>query len=363
MSGFAFDVSPDEEDVEQSTHHPPARSRDAPTPETFLYIMQNFPDIIPDISEESITDRGQSGGLSKAVLIVQVVWFCANCISRLVERLPLSLIEVSTAAHGFCALLTYFAWWSKPLNVAVSTPMRGRKAREVYALLECTEEEYLKALEIARSQASNSPFISEDQETPANPDFRCGFVRGHLIIASLLALLFPEIRHTPTSQIHGIEPGRVDLAVCALKNLLPSPPARPEETFQAHDGVMSSPGTDMVNNGVFWIVIITTPLLYGLLHFLGWNEVFPSPLEHLLWTISTVTVTSAGFLCILVLVVSSLIGITISDDVAYPPISTIFFLHLIASSFLVAESVRQLFFLPPAAYELPSWSSVWPHFS
>ena len=333
MSGFIFDVSPDEEDVQQSGDCPSARSRDAPIPETFLYIMQNFPDIIPDISEESITDRGQSGGMSKAILIAQVGWFCANCISRLVERLPLSLIEVSTAAHGFCALLTYFVWWSKPLNIAVSTPMRGREAREVHAMLQCTEGEYLEALEIARNQASNSPSISEGQETPANAS---------------------------TSEIRGIEPGRVDLAACALKDLLPSLPARPKETFLAHVSV-SSPGiisSDIVHFQVSVKVIAITLLLYGFLHYLGFLEDFPTPHERLLWFISTSTITFSGFLILLVS------GSTRADDkCGVCVIILIITLHAISSCFLIVESVRQMFFLPPAAYELLSWSNFWPHFS
>jgi hypothetical protein len=91
---------------------------------SFVYIMKHFPEIIPDIPEESITG---SSNLRKALLIVQVGWFCTNCASRLIQRLPLSLLEVSKAAHAFCALLVYFVWWSKPLNIAEGGTIRGEK--------------------------------------------------------------------------------------------------------------------------------------------------------------------------------------------------------------------------------------------
>lgn len=71
------------------------------------FLMENHPDLIPDLSLTSITDRSKSGGLGKAVLTVQVLWFCLNCASRLAEGLPLSLLEVSTLAHGFVTLLSY----------------------------------------------------------------------------------------------------------------------------------------------------------------------------------------------------------------------------------------------------------------
>jgi hypothetical protein len=116
--------------------------------------MEYFPHIITDITEESIIDRAESSSLSKALLIVQVGWFCTNCASRLFQRLPLSLLEVSTAAHAFCTLLTYFVWWSKPANVAGPTIMREKEVREVHALLMCSQSEYNEALEMARKMAA-----------------------------------------------------------------------------------------------------------------------------------------------------------------------------------------------------------------
>ena len=37
--------------------------------------------------------------------------------------------------------------------------------------------------------------------------------------------------------------------------------------------------------------------------------------------------------------------------------------YIPASGFLLGESFRQLFFLDLAAYQVPSWSNYWPHFS
>jgi hypothetical protein len=95
----------------------PRHTIDVPKSETLIYIMKYFPHVITDITEEYILGRAESSSLGKAILIVQVGWFCTNCASRLFQRLPLSLLEVSTAAHAFCTLLTYFVWWSKPINV------------------------------------------------------------------------------------------------------------------------------------------------------------------------------------------------------------------------------------------------------
>jgi len=121
---------------------------------TLIYIMRHFPYILTGITEEYIFDLAASSGLSKALLIVQVAWFCTNCASRLLQRLPLRLLEVSMAAHALCTLLTYFVWWSKPLNVAAPTLMSLKEARKVYALLKCSDYEYGRVLEMAQRRAA-----------------------------------------------------------------------------------------------------------------------------------------------------------------------------------------------------------------
>jgi len=168
MGGFAFygshegRIPTDEESlVDLSTN-----TRflvEVPKFETLNYIMKHFPQIITATHEDTILSRAESSSLSKAVLIVQVAWFCTNCASRLIQHIPLSLLEVSTAAHGFCTLLTYVVWWSKPT--------RGKQAREVYALLKCSGVAYDEALEIARKRAagdSSGPARWETIDLAAN---------------------------------------------------------------------------------------------------------------------------------------------------------------------------------------------------
>jgi len=159
MGGFAFYGSYDDNNLaveesllEISTN--PRHNFEVPKFQTLIYIMKHFPNILTDIPEEYILDQAASSSLSKALLIVQVAWFCTNCASRRSQGLPLSLLEVSTAAHAFCTLFTYFVWWSKPANVAAPTIMREKGAREVYALLNCSGDEYDKALGIARKRAA-----------------------------------------------------------------------------------------------------------------------------------------------------------------------------------------------------------------
>jgi len=302
---------------------------------TFTYIMKYFPHIITDTHEEHILDRAESSGLSKALLIVQVAWFCTNCVSRLNQRLPLSLLEVSTAAHAFCTLLTYFVWWSKPANVAAPTIMRGKAAREVYALLKCSSEEYKTALDMAQK--------------PAAGEF--------------------------STQTGAYMSEKIILAENAMRHLLPNPECPPKNKnshFRTHSQMLLSEtlGRSSSDNRFYEGVAITTsPAFYGLVHFLAWSDQFPTPLERLLWRVSSFVVTCSGLAVISVLASSRPLGYLVDNHpgLLYFTLTLVVVViptvHMLASGFLIVESLRQLFFLDPAAYQLPSWSNYWPHLS
>ena len=332
MGGFAFYASYDDDTpksfFEISTN--PRCAIDVPKFHTLIYIMKHFPHIITDIPEDYILDQAASSGLSKALLIVQVAWFCMNCASRLSQRLPLSLLEVSTAAHAFCTLLTYFVWWSKPLNVATPTLLREKEAREVYALLKCSDNEYGDALEMARKWAAGDP------STPTGP--------------------------------HGSE--KIVLAAGALQHLLPTPERPPRFSTFYSRGRMLAPGaegTESRNAKLFQdMSIAISPILYGLVHLLAWSDQFPTPLEWQLWHVSSIVVTCSGLVEVLLMLFYDKWldeRSRILDGIAPVLFLVVPLAHVLASGFLIVESVRQLLFLDDAAYQLPAWSNYWPHFS
>ena len=335
MGGFAFYASYDDDTpksfFEISTN--PRCAIDIPKFNTLVYIMKHFPHIVTDIPEEDILDRAASSSLSKALLVFQVAWFCTNCASRLFQHLPLSLLETSTAAHAFCTLLTYFVWWSKPLNVATPTVLREKEAREVYALLKCSDDEYYKALDMARKRAAG------DSSMPTGLD----------------------------------GPEKIFLAAGALQHLLPTPERPPRSlSFHSHDRMLvPGAGGNKLPNADFStsVSMAISPVLYGLVHFLAWNDRFPTPLEQLFWRVSSFVVSCSGLMEIFLvlsgewleerykrahyLIINMLLVFAFVVPLA----------HVLASGFLIVESVRQLLFLDNAAYQLPAWSNYWPHFS
>jgi len=331
MGGFILDLSGIGE--KGSTSEPSTSTRHVLTPAAFTYIMEHFPNIIPDISEDSITDRSESNSLSKALLIVQVGWFCADCISRLIQHLPLSLLEVSTAAHAVCTLLTYWVWWSKPLNIAEGTPMKGNGVQEVYTLL-------------MRSEGEDEP--SREQA-----------------VAEMIAAADSQVVTSNGQQ------ERIVLAADApLRTSKTLPPVNP---FR-HRYEWSAPGSllaDSMRSRPYELTSIAiSPILYGLVHFLAWNVHFPKALERKFWHISSALVTFSGLVWVMLAfmtghfmdrkdICSSTMGMMLVVLVAVAIPLT----YVLASLFLVGESFRQLFFLDPDAYKVAPLSYYWPHFS
>ena len=64
-----------------------------------------------DIPMETILDKSKADRIGKLLVCMQVIWFFIQCVARAVAFYPLTLIEVHTMVHVFCALSMYGLWW------------------------------------------------------------------------------------------------------------------------------------------------------------------------------------------------------------------------------------------------------------
>lgn len=58
-------------------------------------VARLHPELLDGITDSQIMDKSKSSGASKALVCLQATWFIAQCISRLAQALPISLLEVS----------------------------------------------------------------------------------------------------------------------------------------------------------------------------------------------------------------------------------------------------------------------------
>ena len=71
----------------------------------------------PTITAAEILDKGRGDFLSKAIAILQTIWFIVQCIARGAEGLALTELELITLALASLNGLMYYFWWDKPLGV------------------------------------------------------------------------------------------------------------------------------------------------------------------------------------------------------------------------------------------------------
>ncbi|KAI0059778.1 hypothetical protein BV25DRAFT_1918173 [Artomyces pyxidatus] len=68
-------------------------------------------------TEEEIRGWSQSDALSKALAVVQALWFVVQAIARCIEGLPITQLEIMTLAYTTITVAMYVAWWDKPQNI------------------------------------------------------------------------------------------------------------------------------------------------------------------------------------------------------------------------------------------------------
>ncbi|RMJ15938.1 hypothetical protein CDV36_004382 [Fusarium kuroshium] len=69
------------------------------------------------ISRKRIDDKSKADYIQKALVLTQILWMVTQCITRYVNDLPLTLLEIHTVVHVICAVFLYACWFQKPLNV------------------------------------------------------------------------------------------------------------------------------------------------------------------------------------------------------------------------------------------------------
>ncbi|KAF6836401.1 hypothetical protein CPLU01_03685 [Colletotrichum plurivorum] len=96
--------------------------------------LLSFVGKLPEIHESQIQDKSKADWMAKSLVCIQAGWMVAQVVGRLIESLPVSLLEINTCGHVVCAVLLYLLWWSKPLDVRDPTVL-GEGHDDVLSLM------------------------------------------------------------------------------------------------------------------------------------------------------------------------------------------------------------------------------------
>lgn len=71
------------------------------TPDGIKELCILHPEVLESITVEHIDDKSKAGEFGKTLVCLQALWFMAQCISRLAQSLPISLLEVCPRSSQF----------------------------------------------------------------------------------------------------------------------------------------------------------------------------------------------------------------------------------------------------------------------
>lgn len=90
--------------------------------------------ILPNENPDVISDKSKADYVAKVLVCIQAGWFLVQCIARLIQKLPLTLLELHVLAHVLCAFAMYLLWIEKPYDVGTPILCKNEEVEDLAAL-------------------------------------------------------------------------------------------------------------------------------------------------------------------------------------------------------------------------------------
>ena len=113
MGGFELDSSDPNNPI-----LPPGKERMRLTLKGVAVALKLRPDLLRDFPNDAILDKSKASPLAKAIVCGQALWFCLQCLGRVILSAPLSLLEVShPRIGGGYLVLNYSVEYLRTLHI------------------------------------------------------------------------------------------------------------------------------------------------------------------------------------------------------------------------------------------------------
>lgn len=357
MGGFVIETEP---------KHPEQREflRGSPTltlsSKGVLFLAQHG--LLPDVRRGFIDDKSKADFLGKSLAILQALWIVIQCIGRLVARLPLTLLEIITLGHVFCALVMYSFWWHKPLDIKTPWAIVHPQIRQMAAYLTYDSDFIQRSRHSSRNRGPDGSL----QSHPTDEELRNVH---HEIFQEAASQFGSTMSSKESGMISWSNPNWDTGSIGHFLSLITTVKGDESDPLATSSELRA------------WLAFSFLSSCYGGLHVAAWFSAFPTPSEALMWRLSSVCVTSAGLVlgglgqlfnpveflmnvrdcgprtlqaliwCLNVLLFLSYIGLSYGFLVAYG----------CSRVFLIIEAFISLRRLPVTAYSTPDWTSLIPH--
>ena len=192
----------------------------------------------PAITEMEIRTKGKQDGFQKILTLLQLGWFVLQCLTRAIQHLPVTTLELATIGLVLCTLASYYQWFHKPLD-----------AEE--AIIITTQKSTAQILVEAGTIASR-PYV----HTPLD------FIDKSPL---WLTEIQPHLRFRAGPRERPL-------------------PRLPNDTLAVIGASLDA---------IFLFAIITT---YTCIHFIAWDFHFPTQIERTLWRVNCIIMIAAAFI-------------------------------------------------------------------
>lgn len=337
---------------------------------------------LPPITGKEVEDKSKDTKITQLIVFLQALWMIANVVGRAAGRLPVTLLELHTCLHTFCALVTYVMWWDKPVDVKQTTniPISDKDLLKKLGWLEATgEKKEPKAKGKDSSQVNRSCIMDDSISSPVLsvdiPDNKEGHRENMPDVAGekdeqMLSINTKVSVYKELSKERSYLTRRMGLGSIPLRDLKDKNKGLEDfmEIIKEAYVVLSKSGQVTTWEGR---IIVSVGFIYGSMHLAAWANIFPTWPEKILWRIAAciTAISWAAFsLCFLIPALLDRIRkkINIKNPKIRADIFLLFFvpaasLFFLVRLFLLIESFVCLRALPLGSYKANNWSQFWPH--
>ncbi|KAH7138464.1 hypothetical protein B0J11DRAFT_587789 [Dendryphion nanum] len=325
------------------------------TSEGFKFLLNHEPKVIPNMKEGRIQSKSKASGLAKLIYFV-----------RLRLKMTITLLETISFVQCVFALLIFFFWWSKPVDLQETTMIKVDEIPDLIAFMAFCDKPASKSVDLGCNMklriSDRLPLHASDKPKIEEQD-RVVLTRGSIYQGFELIDFFPmkapevelDLGDMRRWQLAGHGMRRYGLNTSPEKwNTLLENQAhhKPFLKHRIHDlprHVWMEAGQPQT------IALGLVMSLYGLMHLLALNHAFYSPYNRKLWRDITIVSSSVP------------VGATlIMAFYRAMPIRWVYlFFGIIATCGIrityIALAIIDLRNSEKSAFTVPRWSQFMPH--
>lgn len=307
--------------------------------DTLYILLKDRHVLLPPIAEidRDIEAKSKGDHFAKGFVCLQAGWLIVQCAVRAGHGLPITELELATCAFVACTVLTYGLWWDKPLDIRLAMPI-------VYCGGEGNKHSAEKTEGAGKAEGAEKAGgveNAEGQPSAAPP--------------------------TTTTSAHGLPiftrtPARIPQSLLA-KLLATSSGPNYWAAVLKRKRILNFTGV----RGVIYedtVFLFIGSAIFGAIHCAGWNFVFPTRAEVVVWRVCSVVTTCALMIIGLDTWVVFKKRLARIAWVRYIwDASNVLFVgaYVLARLALLVEIFLCLRYQPAAIYETTQWLSFIPH--